>query len=157
VKKIIISPWSKLLRTPGKPNPKNPPLVWWKEVVNLLKQKDIYIIQIGINGEEPIGANEIQFNLSLQGLKELTKKCDTFISVDNFFPHLTNLVGKPGIVVWAKSSPKIYGYPTNINLLKDEKYLRTDQFGTWEECNYDLNAFVEPQVVVNSVLNIFEK
>ena len=149
--KIIISPYSKKLRNGGV-NPKNYPIEYWKDTVLALKAKGYYIIQIGVSDEIPIdNIDEIKLNLSLKELEILVKECTTFICVDNFFNHFCKSIDKRGVVIWGKSDPKIYGYPENINLLKDVKYLRPDQFNIWEECSYDKDCFVEPKVVVEAV------
>lgn len=55
---------------------------------------------------------------------------------------------KKGIVLFAKSDPEIFGYPENINLLKDKKYLRWDQFGPWEATDFVEEAFFKPDRVM---------
>ncbi len=135
----------------GKRNPKDYP--YWKELVEMLKEKEIFIIQIGISGEESIGSDEIKFGLSLDELKELILNCDKWVSVDNFLPHFCHHLGKQGIVIWSKSNPDIFGYPENINLLKDKKYLKEKQFDIWEREEYCLEAFIEPAVVAEKILN----
>lgn len=152
--KIIISPYSKKLRkfTAGEPdrvNPKNYP--YWKEVVSILKDKGIYVIQVGINGEDLIGANETRFNLKLNELKILLLDCDAWASVDNFFNHFATFYKKKGVVVWGRSDPNIYGYSENINLLKDRKYLRSNQFHLWEQDEFNIDAFVSPDIVVSAI------
>lgn len=154
MKKIIISPRSRALRN-GKTNPKNYP--WWKEVVAVLQQNDIYVIQIGETrqNEESIGANEIILDLSLNELKLKVEECGVWASVDNFFPHLCSFTSKRGVVAFSLSDPLIFGYPNNINLLKDRKFLRNDQFGIWENVEYNEKAFVSPDVVVDSIKKLF--
>jgi len=150
--KILISPYSQKMRN-NEENPKNFP--HWKEVVNNLKQLNYEIIQIGVFGEEKINEKVDQFllNLPQDEIEKLIKECDAWISVDNFLPHLCNLINIPGIVIFSKSNPKIFGYPQNINLLKDEKFLRWNQFGTWEEETFDIDSFVTAKTVISSILN----
>ena len=146
---IIISPYSRPLRN-NLPNAKNYP--YWSQVVKLLKEKDYEITQIGMTGETPIGTDEILFDLPLNTLKEHVLKADCCISVDNFFPHFCANFNKFGIIViWGKSDPNIFGYPKNINLLKDRGYLRSDQFRWWEDVPYDPSVFVSPEEVVKAV------
>jgi ADP-heptose:LPS heptosyltransferase len=154
MKKIIISPYSRRLRGKDTENPKNYP--YWDELVELLTENNYYIIQVGVEGEKRlrggIGGIEYKFNLPLKELKKLVEECDAWISVDNFFQHFCSLVGKPGIVLFGQSDPLIFGHPENINLLKDRKYLRPDQFNIWEACEQNKEAFVEPRKVLNAVL-----
>jgi len=147
-KSIIISPWSKIMRN-NLENPKNYP--YWNQVVIELNANNIKTIQVGVNGERLIGAREVLFNLSIKQLSDLIKSTDTWISVDNFFQHLAHIVGKPGIVIWSKSNPEIFGYKNNVNLLKGKMYLRPDQFNIWEQCSFDIESFVEPKKVIDSV------
>ena len=154
MKKILISPYSRRLRKfnptdPDKVNPKNYP--YWKEVVSKLKEKGYYVIQIGTSGEELIDANETRFNLKLNDLKELLLSSDCWASVDNFFNHFATYYKKRGVVVFGLSDPNIFGYPENINLLKDRKLLRKHQFELWEQVDFDKNVFVDPEVVVSSI------
>jgi ADP-heptose:LPS heptosyltransferase len=148
--KVVISPYSKVLRN-GKENAKNYP--YWPELVKLLKDQGIYVIQIGINGEKTIsGVDEERFNNPLVELEKLVKECDTWISVDNFFQHFCYVCNKPGIVLFGRSDPNIFGHKENINLLKDRKNLRERQFNIWEEVEYSKDVFVEPSVVMDSIL-----
>jgi len=136
----------------GKQNPKNYP--YWKEVVTLLKNQGYYIIQVGVQDEESIGADEFIKGASLDTLKQLIIDCYTWISIDNFFPHLAHLLDKKGIVVFGKSDPTIFGYKENINLLKDKQYLRSLQFDIWEREEYNGEVFVKPQLIINHVNSV---
>lgn len=146
--KIVISPYSQKLRPPKQndQNPKNYP--YWKELIELLKDHEI--IQVGVNGE-PRLVSDTRFNWPLVKLKELISECDFWIAVDNFFPHLAYHVSKRGVGLWGPSDPLIFGYPTNVNILKGKEYLRPDQFKTWEECDLDPNRFVSAEEVYNTV------
>lgn len=146
--KIIISPFSKKLRDTSNNNPKNYP--YWKKLITLLKKEGHEVIQIGITGEEVLTEN-VQFNLPLQKLKQLLQEVDLYICVDNFFQHFASYYNKQGIVIFSKSDPNIFGYKENINLLKDRKHLRPDQFGLWESCLYDKQAFVTEYQVMSAV------
>ncbi len=151
-KYIIISPWSKQLRD-GSYNPKN--YNSWPEVIDGLK--DGYdIIQIGITGEKQL-VEDFRINLSLRAIGELlmAPECHTFISCDNFLPHLAHVVGKePGIVLWGISDPNIFGYKENKNLLKARKYLRENQFYIWDGLTYDPKVFVTADRVIEAVRGI---
>lgn len=144
---IIISPYSRKLRN-GKQNPKNYP--FFQELIDELV-KQYTIIQLGVTGEVVFNGVIPKFNLPLIEIKQLIENCYIFISVDNFLPHLANHTSKPGIVLWGRSNPKIFGYSQNINLLKDKKYLRSDQFALWESIEYDPNVFVKPDVVLDII------
>lgn len=148
---IITSPYAKKLREKDTPHPKNYP--FWKELIPLLKDAGHTIIQIGVEGEEKL-VEDCRFGLSTKDLIDLCSNMDMFISVENFFPHFNhyNFKGeKGGIVLFGKSDPEIFGYPENINLLKDKKYLRWDQFGPWEMTDPVEDAFVKPDIVMKAV------
>jgi ADP-heptose:LPS heptosyltransferase len=145
---IIIAPWAQKLRGDKQelPNPKNYP--FWKEVVAGIKEP---IIQIGVEGEEQL-VPDIRKSLPLKELAKLVKECRTWIAVDSFFQHFAWLeCKKRGIVLWGQSKPKIFGHPGNVNLLKNEKYLREKQFWLWEQCEFNAAAFVEPKVVLEAL------
>jgi len=150
---VIIAPWSKPLRREGK-NPKNYP--YWNEVVKELKQNNVKVIQVGYFGEEPIDADECILGQSFDYLAEILDKASTWCSVDNFFPHFASHYKKPGVVVWGKSDPSIFGYDTNINLLKDPMYLRRFQFDCWEAETYDEKVFVDAKKVVSSIISLIK-
>lgn len=152
MKNIIISPYSRKLRNDNN-NAKNYP--YWEELVLELKKLNFFVIQIGIIGEDFIkGVDEFQFNKSLEEIEELLKNSELFISVDNFLPHLAHSVGVNGVVIFSRSDPYIYGYKENANILKDRKYLREDQFGMWEHCEYIEDSFVSPSVIVSFIRSI---
>jgi ADP-heptose:LPS heptosyltransferase len=143
---ILVSPWSKMLRDKSY-NPKNYP--FWPQVIAELKE-DYDIIQIGVNGEQKL-VNDFRTNLPMREIKKLILDTKTWISVDNFLPHLAHLLKKPGIVLWGESDPKIFGYPENNNLLKSRSYLRPDQFGIWDGRKHRPEVFVDAEVVINAV------
>lgn len=157
MKKIIISPYSKILRkqAEGKQHPKNYP--YWDEVIKLLKVKDYVIYQVGVKGEPFLNVDQCFHNMSFDSLKDLLLECHTWISVDNFFNHFATYHKKPGVVIFATSDPKHFGYEQNINLLKDFKYLRKFQFDVWENQDFIAEAFVEPSVVVSAVDKILNR
>jgi len=119
-----------------------------------LKSSDIFhITQVGVAGEEKLeGVDEFLLNKPLSELRKLVEECDIWVSNDNFFHHFCWLIGKPGVVIFSQSDPLIFGHAENKNLLKDRKYLRSNQFGTWEEAEYNKEAFVEPERVLNALL-----
>lgn len=141
---IIISPFAKYMRN-GARHPKNYP--FWKDVIENIKEP---IIQVGVEGETQL-VDDFKKNLTLDDLAELTKKCKTWISCDSFFQHFCWDLHKPGIVIFSQSDPNIFGHPENINLLKDRKYLREKQFWIWEQAEYDEDAFVEPNIVLDEL------
>jgi ADP-heptose:LPS heptosyltransferase len=154
MKKLLLSPYSQKLRNEGI-NPKNFP--WWGDVVKLLKEKGWYVVQIGVTGEKEIsGVDEFKTGLRLDNIMDLVKDCNVWASVDNFLPHLCAYLDKIGVVIYSKSDPKIFGYPVNINLLKDKKYLRKDQYDIWEKSEFDIDSFVDAETVVSAIESIVQ-
>jgi len=148
---IVLSPYSRPLRN-GEPNPKDYPL--WHTVVKRLG-KDA-VLQIGTSGEKPIaGVSDFRDNLSMIEIEDLIHQCDTWMSVDNFLPHMVHCLGlKPGVVVYGKSDPNIFGYPENRNLLRNRRFLRKLQFDIWEREKLEPQVFVTPTTVVQAVLSL---
>jgi hypothetical protein len=151
---VLISPFSQRLRN-GAQNPKNYP--YWQEVITKLRKlpEVTEIWQIGVGNEYRFEGATHKFNLSLALVEQMAHQADVWISVDNFLPHLCNAQGVKGkgIVLFSRSDPAHFGYPQNANLLKDRKYLRPDQFMIWELCDYDENAYVSADTVVNAVIS----
>jgi len=146
---ILISPWSKELRDKSY-NPKNYP--YWPEVIENLKE-DWDIVQIGVTGEKKL-TDDFRINLPLREVSELllSPNCYTWISVDNFLPHLAHVIGRDGgVVIWGISDPNIFGYRENKNLLKARKYLRERQFAIWDGLTYDPKVFVTADRVIEAV------
>ena len=110
---------------------------YWDELIGMLENNEV---------------KKIEGILSEQEIIDLVNWCDTWVSIDSFLPHLVAFKKlKPGIVIWGKSDPDIYGYKTNINLLKDRSFLRPDQFRWWNDVSPDYNAFVSPKVVLAAI------
>lgn len=145
---ILISPYSQRLRS-GKPNAKNYP--HWAEVVYKLRSKGYQTIQIGLQGDAAIGADSCRLNASLDDIKKLVRQTAVWVSVDTFLVHLARSVGKSGVAIYSKSDPLLFGYAENINLLKDRKYLRSDQWRWWEDVAYDPLAFVSADEVIAAI------
>lgn len=154
MKTLIISPYSRKLRNGKTPNPKDFP--YFQGVIDELKKRnDIKIIQIGVSGEEKLkNVDKYLFDLSLKKLKELILSSDIFVSVDNFFHHYVHYLGKQNITIFSQSSPAIFGYKEDINLLKDKKYLRANQFDIWENSEFNIEAWINPEIVVNAMLKL---
>ena len=146
--KILLSPYAQKMRN-NMPNPKTYP--YWGEVVEELGENNF--IQIGVPNESLI-VKDFRVNLPLQEIRELIYKCDTWISVDSFLPHFAHHLQKPGIVIFSLSDPLIFGYPENMNLLKDRSYLRPNQFEIWEVQSFIADAFVSPEIVVDAIKSV---
>ena len=125
---------------------------WWSELIRLLSGQ--HIIQIGLEDEEQL-VNDFRKNLKLKDIENLVKDCYFWISIDSFLPHLAHHLSKPGVVIWGVSDPNIFGYSENLNILKDRKYLRKNQFGIWSEQSYVEDAFLKPQEIYEKISKIY--
>lgn len=138
--KLLISGFSRSLRN-GKQNAKNYP--YWNELLTILEGAGVHTTQLGITGERKLNTTDAYPDLAYSDLEILVKQYDGWIAVDNFFPHFAHYHNRPGIVLWGKSDPNIFGYPENINIIKDRRYLRQYQFSMWEDEEYDATAFLD--------------
>lgn len=112
----------------------------WEKVIELLK--DQYEIK------------EIRGILQERDIINLINECFVWVSIDTFLPHLCAFYKlKPGIVLWGKSDPDIFGYKENTNLLKDKKYLRPGQFLWWKDVPHSPDDFVSPEEVYNAIIS----
>lgn len=121
---------------------------WWEKVIEELK-RTYNLIQLGEKGEKEL-VEDVRFNYTKQQHTELLKNSLTFVSVDTWYPHFARKI-RPGVVIWGKSNPDIYGYPEHFNIFKDRKYFRKEQFKTWTTEKYEEHVFIEPEIVVQSV------
>lgn len=141
--KILISPYSAKLKS-GKENAKNYP--WWNNFIDhcmSYKEESYYFVQVGVTGEKPLeNIKEFYFDRTESELIELVNRVDLFMSVDNMFPHLCATNGIfGGMVIFGPSDPRIFGYDKNINVSLHRKFLREDQFGSWENVRFNEDLF----------------
>lgn len=125
---------------------------WWPELIRLLSTQDI--VQIGLDDEEQL-VNDFRKNLNYNEIAELLKASQFWVSIDSFLPHLAHHINKPGVVIWGVSDPNIFGYNENLNILKDRKYLRKNQFGVWSTESYVEDSFPNPHEIYNKIKQIY--
>lgn len=93
---------------------------YWIKVIEGLKDK-FTVVQVGGPGEKIYpGALSLIGKMSPRQAGALLTKCVTFVSVDSFLAHLAASVYIPGVVLYGRSDPKIWGYKHNINLYHPE-------------------------------------
>lgn len=148
--RIVIAPYAAKLPTDQR-NAKNYP--FWRELIALLNADGHEVIQLGIPSENRIeGIAQFVQGFPLNKLVDVIRDCDLWISVDSWMPHFCATERlQSGIVIWAQSNPRIWGYPHNTNLLKSPEYLRQFQYAPWYDVSYNEDAFVSPEVVVEAV------
>ncbi len=146
--KILYAPFA--ARSPslgGQPSPKDYP--WAKELGEALG-KDHEVIQVG-GGEDPQVASDVRRNLGFADLRKLINESDTAVCVDSYLGHYYWYVNRRAIVIFGISDPLIFGHESNLNLLKDRKYLRANQWDWYYTSDYCTEAFVSPEVVIESL------
>jgi len=154
MKTALISPYSKVMRN-GEKNPKG--YEHWERVIDLLHTEGWHVTQLVYGAEKKLSNVDITLKAdSFKELESLVKLYTTWISVDNFFHHMAASVGKKGVVIFTRSDPEIYGHRENVNLLKDRKYLRYDQYHIWEQCVAVPEASIDPEEVVKAIKNLAE-
>jgi hypothetical protein len=141
---ILIAPFAKQMKN-NMPHAKNYP--FWNELLLMIKEP---VIQIGIAEEKKLVA-DFRTDLEICIIEKLIMECRIWVSVDSFLPHMAKHINKRGIVLWSVSDPNIFGYPENINLLKDRKYLRKNQFAVWEDVVLNPESFVSPEILYQAL------
>jgi ADP-heptose:LPS heptosyltransferase len=141
---IMISAWAKQLPD-GKWNPKNYP--YWSDLIAMLPEPHV---QVGLQGETQL-VSDFRCNLSLVDLAELIHACAFWISCDSFVQHYAWDLGKPGVVLWGPSDPKIYGHPENLNITKGPQFQSRDQFLMWNLIENRPDWWVPPHDVVTQI------
>ena len=94
----------------------------WAEVVSEVKQWGFSVAQIGGAQEQPIeGAINLLGTTSPREALALLKYADFFMGIDSVFNHATNAWAKPAVILFGATTPKVWGYPHNVNIYKDLK------------------------------------
>ena len=142
--KIVFAPFAARMPN-GTRNAKNWP--WFKELIASMPEDEF--IQLGANGEDRIeGSSQFIQGFPLEKLEGVIREADTWLAVDTWLPHFcATLRLQSGVVIWGQSNPKIWGYPTNVNLIKSFDYLRPYQYAPWYDVPYNEEVFVGPEVV----------
>lgn|SRR5574343_140185 len=127
---------------------------YFSQLIKLLEKKGHTVIQIGSRTDQPITPMFIH-NTNWKVLETLIKNCDFWISIDTFIQHFvkTQNLNKRGIVLWGPSNPKHFGYSDNLNIVKDSKFFRQEQYKWWKDFPPDTKYWFSP----NELLNIIQK
>lgn len=110
----------------------------WEKLYGLLKDHEV---------------KKLEGILPLGDVKDLVEWADVVITTDSFIPHFIEYhkIDKKVIVLWGKSDPLIFGYEKNINLLKDRKYLKPQQFQWWRDEPINPEVFVSPISIMKHI------
>lgn len=146
---VLFSPFSRALRD-KRPNAKNYP--YWTELIKLFAADGRFVVQIGATGEDRLpGVQSMFLGPTPDQLENLLKDARTWVSVDNFLPHMAAAIGIPGVVLFGMSDPEIFGHPENFNILKGREHLRADQFAPWEGQDPEMDAWLTPAEVLKKM------
>ncbi len=138
-------------------NPKDYPEHLAEELIAKLKKQfpDYELIQICMPNDYKYEAHQVIEAPTFEKLTEMMQNCSTWIGIDSMLAHLGAYLNKPGIVLWGQSDPELFGHKTNVNLLKDRKYLRSRQWYVWNhETKLIDEAFVSPDEIITSLKSI---
>lgn len=131
----------------GSSSPKDYPFA--KQLAALLS-KDNFVIQVGGSSDEQL-TKDFRKNLPFDKVSELIEECDTAVCVDSYLQHHCWFLDKRAIVLWGISDPQIFGHEMHLNLLKDRKYLRANQFDLYYSNQHNPDAFVKPGEVMENL------
>jgi ADP-heptose:LPS heptosyltransferase len=153
---IVIQPYSLDLKPyfgPHAENPKNYP--YWDHLIKLLKKDKHSLTQIGIQGETVLKCQKLLIAQSFSDIRKAIEKTDLCLCIESFLFHMAHLLKKPCVVLWGVGDPLLFGYPEQVNLLKDRKYLRRNQFDINGKLgplpHHNKDAFVEPEHVIRAI------
>lgn len=149
--RILLQLQARKLRDSGAANPKDYPFA--KELCGILLDQGHELIQIGGDQDDQLVDN-FQKGRTFQEVQEMIREGDTAICCDTFLQHACWYGGKKAIVIFGMSDPSIFGHRENLNLLKDRKYLRPNQFDLYYISDYNPNAFVAPEVVIDALAKL---
>lgn len=127
MKNIIVSARSRWLGKEGGASAKDYP--YMQALCDLYIKDGYRLIQIGVGNEPKLTGCEHVFDKHLLDIEKLLKDTGYFIAVDNFLHHMASAVGVTGMVLFGPSDPQVFGYPDQVNIIKDRSLLRPDQFG----------------------------
>ena len=118
-------PWNKvtILIAPTSDSKKKNmnPLNWHLLVQKLSENKDISVIQTGVNGDPYIKGAYSLIGLTTPGqVIGLLRRCQLLISSDNFIMHAAHYTKTPSITLWGPTIPEVFGYPEQIAIKAKE-------------------------------------
>jgi ADP-heptose:LPS heptosyltransferase len=88
----------------------------WSKVVQHLKQRGVYVVQIGTGKERPIPGVSERFVGSLHETVAIMKRSMFHVGIEGGFVHLGKALGHRSVVMFGPTPVPTFGYPENINL-----------------------------------------
>jgi ADP-heptose:LPS heptosyltransferase len=106
----VIAPSSKTSRKMMEPSV-------WQELVEKLTSMGMLVIQVGQKDDTYIKGSYSLLGLTTpRQLISFLRKSDVIISIDSFIMHAAHLIGKPAIIIWGPTDPKVHGYADQIHI-----------------------------------------
>ncbi len=142
------------------------PLAIWREVVQLLSDKKLFVVQLG--GKDDALIDGVSLDLrgatSLSEAAVLLRNAAAHVGTEGGLVHLSRAVGGKSVVLFGPTAVDFFGYPGNVNVQA------SDCTGCWRakrdwfiycprglaeaEC---MNAF-QPEAIVEAIIkNVSEK
>ncbi len=135
------------------PSPKDYP--WPKELASLLLDQEHDVIQCGA-GKEPQFVDTYLKDLPFNDLRQHLFNVELLVAVDSYLQHLAWFMQKRSLVIFSISDPLIFGHADlHVNMLKDRKYLRANQFDLYYANQFNNDAFPTPEEVLTVIRKEF--
>ena len=85
------------------------------------KYPDYKILQVRLPTEPLLKNVNFITNVPARNIFPYMKYCETFVVIDSFLNHVSDVYSKKGIVLWGATDPKKLGYKNNLNLCAGKK------------------------------------
>lgn len=105
---------------------------WWLNLIGGLEREGHDIIHVISTSELPIAQKSITWD-KYSAVEAAINNSDTYISVDNYFPHYCYLHDKTGIVIFDKNE-KEYQYEQNCNMVNPDTERVIQNVSKWSNC-----------------------
>lgn len=93
------------------------PIEKWEALVELLREEDANVVQVGRHGDRPVrGAHSLLGLTTPRQLISLTGNFDVVVTSDSFLMHAARLRGVPAVVLWGPTDHRVYGYDGQVHL-----------------------------------------
>lgn len=92
----------------------------WFQLVNMLKNENFFILQVGSARDIYIkGTYSLLGLTNTRTLLSVIEKADAVITLDNFVLHAAKLLEKPTVAIWGPTRAEKFGYKSQANIHGD--------------------------------------
>lgn len=92
----------------------------WTTLCSELRSQGHQVVQLGVKGEKKIQGVSFIEATTLSDLVFLLGHSRLHIDGEGGLVHLAHSVGTKSVVLFGATDPKVYGYPTNVNIYADK-------------------------------------